>query len=162
MPWHMLIRDLLLVGLTLALWRADASLRDTTTLLSVTVAVAAGVFAAISGYLVHEWGHLIGARLSGGIVHFPRRVTSTFLFYFDTKNSERHQFLSMSLGGFAASAVVTPLLIAVLPADAPVGAPAVIAGSVLTEQGNQVAPALGGERLDRDLCVHRDHSLLGI
>jgi hypothetical protein len=114
----MLVRDLLLIGLTLALWRLDASLRDTTTVLSVSVAVAAGVFAAISGYLVHEWGHLTGARLSGGIVHFPKRVTSTFLFYFDTKNSDRHQFLSMSLGGFVASAVVTPLLIAILPAGA--------------------------------------------
>ena len=68
--------------------------------------------------LFHEWGHLTGARLSGGIVHFPKRVTSTFLFYFDTKNSSRQQFLSMSLGGFAASAVVTPLLIALLPSGA--------------------------------------------
>jgi hypothetical protein len=114
----MLIRDLLVVALTLALWHVDASLRETTSFLSVLVAILAGAFAAISGYLAHEWGHLIGARLSGGIVHFPKSVVSTFLFYFDTKNSDRRQFLSMSLGGFAASAVVTPLLILALPAGA--------------------------------------------
>ena len=117
-PWHMLVRDLLFVGLTLALWRLDATLRDTTTGLSVLVAVAAGALAAISGYLAHEWGHLIGARISGGVVHFPKSVVSTFLFYFDTKRSDRRQFLAMSLGGFAASAVVTPLLILGLPAGA--------------------------------------------
>ena len=118
MPWHMLVRDLVIVLLTLVLWRIDAGLRAESGVLPIAVAVAAGGFAAISGYLFHEWGHLIGARISGGIVHFPKRVTSTFLFYFDTKHSSRQQFLSMSLGGFAASALVTPLLIALLPAGA--------------------------------------------
>jgi hypothetical protein len=114
----MLIRDLVIVALTLALWRADAGLRETTTLLSVVVALLAGAAAAVSGYLAHEWGHLIGARVSGGVVHFPKSVVSTFLFYFDTKNSDRRQFLSMSLGGFVASAIVTPFLLLALPAGA--------------------------------------------
>jgi hypothetical protein len=117
-PWHLLIRDVSIVALTLALWRVDASLRETTSALSVTVAVLTGALTAVSGYLAHEWGHLIGARVSGGIVHFPKSVVSSFLFYIDTKNSDRHQFLSMSMGGFTASAIVTPLLIAILPAGA--------------------------------------------
>src|SRR5262249_19730171 len=106
------------VALTLALWHVDAGMHAHTSVLSVLVALAAGMAAAVSGYLAHEWGHLIGARASGGGVHFPKSVVSTFLFFFDTRNSDRHQFLRMSVGGFVASAIVTPLLIAILPAGA--------------------------------------------
>ena len=58
-------------------------------MLPVAVALTAGVLAALCGYLAHEWGHLIGARASGSLVHFPDRVASTFLFYFDTRHNDR-------------------------------------------------------------------------
>jgi hypothetical protein len=114
----MLARDVALVAITLALWRADAALRAEPGALPVLVAVLTGAFTAISSYLAHEWGHLLAARASGAAVEYPARPTSTFLFFFDVGRSNRRQFLAMSLGGFAASAVSVPLLLALLPAGA--------------------------------------------
>ena len=116
MPWRLLARDLVLLAVTLAVWRLDAALRVESGLLPTAVAIAAGVLAALCGYLAHEWGHLLGARASGSIVNFPDRVLSTFLFYFDTRRNDRARFIAMSLGGFAASAIVVPLLFVYLPA----------------------------------------------
>jgi hypothetical protein len=45
-------------------------------------------------------------------------VTSTFLFFFDVGANDRRQFLAMSLGGFAASAIALPVLFERLPAGA--------------------------------------------
>jgi membrane-associated protease RseP (regulator of RpoE activity) len=118
MPWRLLARDLLLLGATLGVWRLDAAHRGESGVLAAGIAVSAGVLAALCGYLAHEWGHLIGARASGSRVHFPERMTSTFLFYFDVEHNDRRRFLAMSLGGFAASAVVVPLLFAALPGGA--------------------------------------------
>jgi hypothetical protein len=114
----MLTRDLLLLAATLGLWRLDASLRGEPGVTAAAVAVAAGVGAALCGYLAHEWGHLLAARAAGSRVHFPERVSSTFLFYFDRERNDRRHFVAMSLGGFAASAVTVPLLFLLLPAGA--------------------------------------------
>jgi membrane-associated protease RseP (regulator of RpoE activity) len=73
------------------------------------------VLAAIAVYLVHEWGHLLAARAAGSRVHYPERVTSTFLFFFDVGANDRRQFLAMSLGGFAASAIALPVLFVSVP-----------------------------------------------
>lgn len=118
LPWHLLARDLLLVAATLGVWRLDAGLRGEPGVLAAGVAVAAGVLAALCGYLVHEWGHLLAALAAGSRVHFPDRVASTFLFFFDTQHNDRGRFVAMSLGGFAASAVAVPLLFLMLPAGA--------------------------------------------
>src|SRR5262245_38294640 len=118
MPWRMLARDVALVALTLAFWGADTALRGGPGVLPVLVGVLTGVLTAISGYLVHEWGHLLAARASGSVVHFPERLSSTFLFFFDVGRNDRRQFLAMSLGGFAASAISVPILLALLPAGA--------------------------------------------
>jgi hypothetical protein len=117
-PWRLLVRDLLLLAATLAAWRLDAALRAESGALAASVAVGAGVLAAVSGYLAHEWGHLLAALASGSRVHFPKRVTSTFLFFFDVGRNDRRRFLAMSLGGFAASAGVVLLLLVALPAGA--------------------------------------------
>jgi hypothetical protein len=112
----MLARDVLLLVLTGLVWRADAALRGESGALSALVGVAAGALAAIAVYLAHEWGHLLAARAAGSRVHYPERVTSTFLFFFDVGANDRRQFLAMSLGGFATSAVALPLLFASVPA----------------------------------------------
>jgi hypothetical protein len=117
-PWRLLVRDLLLLGVTLAAWRLDAALRGEPGVLAASVALGAGVLAALSGYLAHEWGHLLAALASGSRVHFPERMTSTFLFFFDVAHNGRRRFLAMSLGGFAASTGVVLLLLAALPAGA--------------------------------------------
>ena len=118
LPWRMLARDALLLLLTALVWRADAALRAESGVLPVLMGVAAGALAAIAVYLAHEWGHLLAARAAGSRVHYPERVTSTFLFFFDVGANDRRQFLAMSLGGFAASAIALPLLFEIVPARA--------------------------------------------
>ena len=118
LPWRMLVRDALLVASTWFVWRADALLRIETGFVPAAVAVLAGTLAALCAYLAHEWGHLLAAKASGAVVHYPERVTSTFLFFFDVARSDSRQFLAMSLGGFAASAIALPLLVLWLPAGA--------------------------------------------
>jgi hypothetical protein len=115
MPWKHALRDLTLVVITLLFWRADATLRHASGLLSVLVAVIAGSLAAFAGYLVHEWGHLLGARVSRSVVRLPASPAEIFLFNFNSDRNSREQFLLMSCGGFLASALVIILFLAVLP-----------------------------------------------
>lgn len=82
---------------------------------SVSWQIAAGVLGGMCGYFAHEWGHLLGAALSGSRFAFSPSLASPFLFRFDTEASSRQQFLAMSLSGFAASLVVLGLLLGFLP-----------------------------------------------
>ncbi len=112
------VRDAAVVAFTLGLWIADTGLRDVSGATAVGVACAAGALTAVAGYLAHEWGHLLGARLSGSVVHIPPSAFSLFLFNFNSDRNGRAQFLVMSLGGFIASAAVVVLLLRVLPLHA--------------------------------------------
>jgi len=118
MPWKHALRDLLVLLATLALWRVDAALRGGPGPGPALVAVAAGAGAALCGYLVHEWGHLLGARLAGAVVHLPTRARDHFLFRFDVARNDRRAFLAMSVGGLGASLVAVAALLAVLPLGA--------------------------------------------
>ncbi len=74
------------------------------------VGVAAGVMVPLVSFLAHEWGHLAGTLGSGGVAHPPPSLAAVFLFHFDVERSSRRQFLAMSYGGYAATAlVVLPL-----------------------------------------------------
>lgn len=113
------LRDLSILAATGLLWALDASLGDGTA--ATAVAVLAGTLTAVCGFLLHEWGHLAGALLVRATVHHPETVFSTFLFQFDSDRNDRRQFLGMSFGGFAASALVVALLLVFLPRDALAG-----------------------------------------
>jgi hypothetical protein len=165
MPWMLLARDALLVALTAGVWRLDASLRGEPGALPVAVAIAAGALAALCAYLAHEWGHLLAARASGGVVHFPQRVASVFLFHFDVARSDRRQFLAMSLGGFAATASVLPTLLVALPAGALSSAVALalMAAGLLATLATELPPffrVLRGAPLPRG-SVYRDGARQG-
>lgn len=127
-----LARDLVLLGWTAGAWALDAGLRaqgrsDT---LALAVAVFAGLMAALVGFLLHEWGHWLGAAAAGGVLHAPRKLHSVFLFFFDVAKSSRRAFLWMSYGGYAASALGVGLMIAFLPRDAWSGRVALLAASI--------------------------------
>lgn len=66
-------------------------------------------------YLLHEWGHLLGAFWGRSVVELAPSVFSVFLFKFDTALNNRQQFLRMSAGGFIASLVAIVLLLWLLP-----------------------------------------------
>lgn len=103
-PLHLVLRDAAIVAGTVALWILDASMRTgSATLARSIVGVLAGVFFAVSGFIAHEWGHLLGARATGSRVHFAQTVWTPLLFFFDVRANTRRQFLAMSLGGYLGS-----------------------------------------------------------
>ena len=112
------LRDLAIVLLIAGAWALEVSLRGGSGAGPWIVRVIAGVGAALAGFLLHEWGHLAGAWLGGAVFHFPERLTSPFLFYFDVKASSRRAFLWMSMGGYIASAVALAALAWWLPWEA--------------------------------------------
>ena len=100
------LRDALLTATTFALAFLDRT-SD-----SLVVAVLTGVLVPVLGFLLHEWGHLLGTWMSGGIAHAPSSLMTFFLFYFDVEKSTRRQFLAMSFGGYLATFFVVLGLIA--------------------------------------------------
>ncbi|HWU68894.1 MAG TPA: hypothetical protein VN046_08455 [Stenotrophobium sp.] len=109
----MLLRDLALIAATLAIWSWSRELDAGHAALAIPVAILAGIAAAYSGFLVHEWGHLLGALAASSAVELPSTVRSIFLFKFGSGN-DRRQYLWMSVGGFIASTAVIAVLLAVL------------------------------------------------
>jgi hypothetical protein len=83
----------------------------------VVLGVLAGLSAGVVGFLAHEWGHAIAARLSGATIYVADRITSPFLFFFDTHKSTRRQFIAMSIGGYIASALALVAAVAFLPRE---------------------------------------------
>lgn len=118
MVGRLLARDVVVVLATAGLWAAEARLRDDAGALALGVAITAAFMAALCGYLVHEWGHLLATWASGGRAHVAPRVLSVFLFKFDSGHNTRRQFLWMGMGGFLASAVAVVFFAVVLPLDA--------------------------------------------
>lgn len=107
------LRDVGVLALSAVAWWLDAELRSGAIggAAPTVAGVAAGALSFVAAFVLHEWGHLLGAVHSGAVVHAPTRLWSIFLFYFDTGHSTRRQFLAMSWGGYAAS---TLALVAIL------------------------------------------------
>lgn len=106
-------RDLLLCGFTAGLWMQTLSEQPV-----LAAEILAALFTVLIAYLLHEWGHLVGALLTRSVVHLPDgALSSPFLFRFDTGRNTRHQFLVMSLGGFIASVLVVLALLMLLPLE---------------------------------------------
>lgn len=102
----MLARDVVLVAASFAMLAWSHRLQDAGHAASVFVAGLAGVMLPVSGYLLHEWGHLVGCLLSRSVVHFPPTPLAVLLFRYDTGVNDRRQFLAMFWGGFVASIFV--------------------------------------------------------
>ncbi len=116
-PWKHAARDLALVALTLVAWQLDGRARAAGSAFEWATAPVAGALTAIAGYLFHEWGHLAAARLSGAVVRLPERACEIFLFICHSDRYTPRQILTMSMGGFIASAISIVFLLAVLPLD---------------------------------------------
>jgi len=111
----LLVRDLGIVGLSAVVWRLGAVTSATPGFAGDFAGVIAGVLVGVSGYLLHEWGHLLGAVLAGSTVQPGRSLASGFLFSFDSQANTRRQFVALSLGGWLATALVLWGVYALLP-----------------------------------------------
>ena len=116
MAWLRLgLRDLVLLALTVAVWRRLLPMPEADT--PIWLSVLAGASITVCGFLAHEWGHLLGARLAGAVVRPASSLRSVFLFVFDVERSTPRQFLAMSYGGYVASALALAGLAALLSMD---------------------------------------------
>lgn len=114
------IRDVSILLVTIGLWLFSLETEPGTTLASV-VSISAGVGAAVCAYNFHEWGHLVAARMTDSVFTPARRVISPFLFSYDAEHNTRRQFLLMSLGGFAATAIFVVAFLLWMPQDQQAG-----------------------------------------
>ncbi len=114
------IRDVAILLVTIGLWLLSLETEPGTTLASV-VSISAGVGALLCAYNFHEWGHLIAARMTDSVFTPARRVISPFLFSYDTEHNTPRQFLLMSLGGFAATAIFVVAFLLWMPRDQQAG-----------------------------------------
>src|SRR5579863_5011639 len=114
--WAFVLRDGLLVALTAALWSLVLHAGNAMGVWPAALQVLTGLMTVLIAFFAHEWGHLFGAWLAGGVFELPASVVETpFLFRFDTSRGSRRQFCSMSLGGFASSIIAVALLVLFLP-----------------------------------------------
>jgi hypothetical protein len=110
-----LARDLTIIALAALLWRVAAGASATPGFAGDLAGVLTGAMLGVCAYLLHEWGHLAGARLAGSSVRPARSLASGFLFSFDSRANTRRQFLSLSLGGWSATALALGIAYAKLP-----------------------------------------------
>ncbi len=100
------VRDAVIVGLTAWIWHLAAGASADAGFRGDFAGVIAGVTIGLCGYLLHEWGHLLGAVVAGSSVQPGRSLASGFLFSFDSQANSRRQFVVLSLGGWTATALV--------------------------------------------------------
>jgi hypothetical protein len=117
MFFRLAVRDASIIAVVVVLWRLTAHWTLGESIVGDGAGVMLGLLAGLCLYLLHEWGHLTGALLSGSRVAAPTSLKTIFLFSFDSKHNSLRQFLIMSLSGFAASAVVIWSYYAFLPDD---------------------------------------------
>ena len=76
-------------------WAAESELILALGLALINSVVAGTIIASI----LHEWGHFLGARLSGSNSPLLEKTFSFFFFNFKDEGNTKSQFLQMSLGG---------------------------------------------------------------
>jgi hypothetical protein len=113
----LLARDLAIAAVAFIAWHLAAPLSAGTGALGDFTGVVLGVLLGACAFLVHEWGHLLGALASGSAVQPPESLRSAFVFRFDSRANTRRQFLAMSFAGFAATALVVWAAYGLLPSE---------------------------------------------
>jgi hypothetical protein len=113
------VRDSAFTALALALWAYLPTQ-------NLALHVVTGLMTVVVGYLIHEWGHLVGCWMRGSAVRMPDRITAVFLFNFDVQRNDRAQFNAMAMGGFLASIVFVVVLLAFVPLHTLAGKIAVV------------------------------------
>ena len=113
---RLLARDALITAAWACLWWLDMR-GELAGAGGTIVSVLAGLSTGVLAFVAHEWGHAMGSKLSGATIYFTDSIISPFLFFFDTGASTKNQFVAMSMGGYAASAVALVAALVWLPRD---------------------------------------------
>jgi hypothetical protein len=100
------MRDVTILAVALGLWWLLAERSSGVGVVADFAGVAAGLLLGICAYLLHEWGHLLGALATRSRLKAAGSLRAAFIFSFDSKQNSLAQFLVMSFSGFAATAAV--------------------------------------------------------
>jgi hypothetical protein len=113
----LLARDVAVVAAAALGWTVLSPLSAGTGAVGDLTGFLAGLLFGACAFLLHEWGHLLGALASRSVVRPPASLRSPFVFAFDTRANSQRQFLVMSFAGFAATAAVVWAAYTTLPAE---------------------------------------------
>jgi hypothetical protein len=111
----LLLRDLTIAALVVLAWWLAAPLSAGGGPLADLSGALLGIGAFVVAHLAHEWGHLLGGLATGSRVAAPARLSSPFLFSFDSQGNSQRQFAIMSLSGFAVTALSLYVAYGLLP-----------------------------------------------
>lgn len=112
---RMALRDLAVLAAVALLWRGAAAASSGGGPLADLVGTLLGLAFGVCVFLLHEWGHLLGALATGGVVREPESLRSAYLFSYDSKRNTQRSFLVMSVGGFLVTGVAVALVYGALP-----------------------------------------------
>jgi hypothetical protein len=99
-------RDAAIVAGSLVLWWLLAARSAGAGAVADFTGFVAGLAVGATAFVLHEWGHLLAAFAARATVVPGRRLGAPFIFGFDSERNTLAQFLVMSAGGFAATAVI--------------------------------------------------------
>lgn len=99
-------RDVAFVVVSVGLWFLLAERSAGVGVMADFSGVAAGAMLGICAYLLHEWGHLLGALAMRSRLEAAQSLRAGFIFSFDSRENSLAQFLVMSFSGFVATAAV--------------------------------------------------------
>ena len=113
----------------LLIWGASAFwLAQSPGLLITLLSLGAGyIIGTILGGIGHEWGHFMGARLSGSVSPVSKERSGFFFFNFKMEENSRAQFLAMSVGGPTANWLMVLIALIALPSANPYAFAAIVA-----------------------------------
>ena len=104
-----LARDAALALVCAVLWALPAQ--------AVGLLAARGTLLVLCAFLLHEWGHVLGARLSAARIQTAPTLISPFIFSMDVQRNRPGQLMWVSLTGFAATGLFLLVFWLTLPID---------------------------------------------
>ena len=109
------VRDASLIAAAFLFWWVAADLSGGSGAIADFTGFVAGLLVGATGFILHEWGHLLAAFASRSAVEPNRKLRSGFIFSFDARSNSLGQFLVMSSGGFVVTAAIVWSFYAFLP-----------------------------------------------
>ncbi len=114
------VRDALALGATVGLVMADRQVRASglSGIGPSLLGVLTGFMITLSGFYAHEWGHYLAARAAGATPVPSASPLSVYLFELTEDACTRSQWLTMSMGGYAATILALPIIFAIVDVGA--------------------------------------------